>query len=331
MIAYDDLPSVMPVMATLNAEGITTDLQASVEHLSDWGFDDGAIGVVGFCMGGSLALYTATMRPLGAVVTYYGGGVVDGRFGLPPLVDQAPALRSPWLGLYGDLDKGIPPDQVEQLRAAADIAAVDTEVVRYADADHGFNCDDRPAVFNAKAAGDAWGRMLDWFRRLGPGSAAPAYSGVDTPARPPAPRLDRRRVELVVVLGGHVALTAHGREEQPQDGERAPTGGDPHRGPQPDGRAEDSADDPAEGQDAPHDEAHGRVHPPEKPRRAQRLAEADLVDVVITCAPRRDDVADGEEGQARPPRRQRQQEAAELAERIRQQDRAPAPEPRRQP
>jgi carboxymethylenebutenolidase len=65
--------------------------------------------------------------------------------------------------LYGDLDKGIPFDDVELLRTAGSNAPVPTTVVRYADADHGFNCDDRPAVYNAVAADDAWQRTLAWL------------------------------------------------------------------------------------------------------------------------------------------------------------------------
>jgi carboxymethylenebutenolidase len=121
------------------------------------------MGIVGFCMGGSVTFYAATLRGVGAAVTFYGGGVVEGRFGLPSLVDQAPGLRAPWLGLYGDLDKGIPPEQVEELRSAVATSPEEAEIVRYPDADHGFNCDDRPAVFNPDAATDAWRRTLAWF------------------------------------------------------------------------------------------------------------------------------------------------------------------------
>jgi carboxymethylenebutenolidase len=96
-------------------------------------------------------------------VTFYGGGVLEGRFGLRSLVELAPELQTPWLGLYGDLDRGILPEQVEKLRRAAGEASVPTEIVRYADADHGFNCNDRPAVFNPTAASDAWRRTLEWF------------------------------------------------------------------------------------------------------------------------------------------------------------------------
>ena len=85
-------------------------------------------------MGGSVALVAGTLRPLGAAVTYYGGGVAEGRFGFSPLADLAPTLVSPWLGHFGDLDKGIPVEQVEALRRAAAGAAVETEIYRYADA-----------------------------------------------------------------------------------------------------------------------------------------------------------------------------------------------------
>ncbi len=40
---------------------------------------------------------------------------------------------------------------------------MDTDIVRYADAEHGFHCDDRPAVYNEEAARDGWARTLQWF------------------------------------------------------------------------------------------------------------------------------------------------------------------------
>jgi dienelactone hydrolase len=72
----------------------------------------------------------------------------------------------PWLGLFGDLDQSIPPSEVEQLRQAVTNTRVPTEVVRYSMriTGHGFNCDDRPAVLNVAAAGNAWERTLNWLR-----------------------------------------------------------------------------------------------------------------------------------------------------------------------
>ena len=83
---------------------------------------------------------------------------------MPSLVEVAPDLQTPWLGLYGDLDTGIPVDEVEQLRAAAATSSQPTEIVRYADAEHGFNCD-RRSSYHAASAADGWQRMLAWFDR----------------------------------------------------------------------------------------------------------------------------------------------------------------------
>src|SRR5271157_2074785 len=82
VLDYDDLGSVMPVMRQLTAGGLTTDLDAVLGHLEAAGHPDSRVGVVGFCMGGSVTLYAATLRPLGAAVTFYGGGLAEGRFGL---------------------------------------------------------------------------------------------------------------------------------------------------------------------------------------------------------------------------------------------------------
>ena len=113
-------------------------------------------------MGGTVTFLASAKRALGAGVTFYGGGVAEGRFGMPALVDLASELQTPWLGLFGDQDQGIPVEHVEQLRAAVGDAPVDTEIVRYAEAGHGFHCDLRESYHQASAV-DAWGRTLGWF------------------------------------------------------------------------------------------------------------------------------------------------------------------------
>jgi carboxymethylenebutenolidase len=168
--AYDDLAAVMPAIKGLSAAGIGADLDAAFAHLRAAGHPAGRQGIVGFCMGGSVVFHAAVERAIGAAVTFYGGGISEARFGYPPQLECAAGLKTPWLGLYGDLDKGIPALEVEALREVAAGARVPTEVVRYLDADHGFNCNDRPAVYNAAAASDAWARALAWFETYLAGS-----------------------------------------------------------------------------------------------------------------------------------------------------------------
>jgi carboxymethylenebutenolidase len=165
VLAYGDFEAVMPVMKELTAPAISMDVRAALEHLGTAGHPPAKRGIVGFCMGGTVAYFTAVEHQMGAAVTFYGGGISEGRFGYPAQLERAAKLQTPWLGLYGDLDQSIPPEQVEALREAASGAAVTTEVVRYPGAHHGFNCDDRPDVHDAKLAADAWARTLAWLDR----------------------------------------------------------------------------------------------------------------------------------------------------------------------
>jgi carboxymethylenebutenolidase len=162
VLPYYDFAQVLPHARALTAEGVLADIDAALAYIAGAGFPPDCAGVVGFCMGGTIALAVAVQRQVGAAVTFYGAGVTEGRFGFPPMVDAAPSLRSPWLGLFGDLDIGIPVDDVERLRAAAAEADVSTEVVRYPDAGHGFHRESSP-TYDKPAASDAWRRALDWF------------------------------------------------------------------------------------------------------------------------------------------------------------------------
>ena len=162
-IPYDQFPDAMAAVGSLTREGLTDDLIAASRFLVDAGYESDSTGVVGYCMGGSVTFYAATLGVAGAAATFYGGGVETGRFGLPSLLELAGSLRCGWMGFYGDLDKGIPVEQVEALRAATDSSPYGAEIVRYADAEHGFNCDGRPAVFNEAAARDATARTYRFF------------------------------------------------------------------------------------------------------------------------------------------------------------------------
>jgi len=163
VLEYDDMKSAMSLIGELTAAHIDEDVDGAVAALSAASIDPRNTAIVGFCMGGTVAFHTAARLDLGAAVSFYGGGVAKGRFGYPSQLDVAGQLGTPWLGLFGDRDKGIPTEEVEELRVAVAHAPVDTEVVRYAEAEHGFHCDDRPAVFNEAAARDGWARTLQWF------------------------------------------------------------------------------------------------------------------------------------------------------------------------
>ena len=161
---YDDFSKVLPLFEGLDDDKILMDVDAAIAHLHDAGFTDDKIGIVGFCMGGRVTFLTAVRRAIGAAVGFYGGGIVTARFPqFPALIDEAGNLKTPWLGLFGDADGGIPIDDVERLRATLDdVAPVEHEIVRYPGAEHGFHCDVRPS-YDEAAAKDGWARTLAWF------------------------------------------------------------------------------------------------------------------------------------------------------------------------
>jgi carboxymethylenebutenolidase len=161
---YGDFSKVLPLFEGLTDDGILADVDASLDHLRAAGWTDDRIVIVGFCFGGRVTFLVAVRRSLGAAAGFYGGGIVTARRGgFPALVGEASALKTPWLGLFGDLDQSIATDDVEQLREALDReATVAHDVVRYADAGHGFHCDARES-YHPDSAADAWQRTLRWF------------------------------------------------------------------------------------------------------------------------------------------------------------------------
>lgn len=166
VIAYDDYAAAPVHMEALGDPGILADVDAAIDHLERAGHPATSVGVVGFCMGGRASFLVASSRALGAAVTFYGGAIVTPRNAwMPALLDRVPSLATPWLGLFGDDDAGIPVADVERLRAELEASSpVAWDLVRYPGAGHGFHCDQRDA-YQPAAAEDAWRRTLDWFAR----------------------------------------------------------------------------------------------------------------------------------------------------------------------
>jgi carboxymethylenebutenolidase len=143
-------------VSRLTPESVLADSDAAFGWLTARGVSPDRIGVLGFDLGGAVAVKVATRRSVGAAVSVSAPGILNPVSGqLRALVDTTPELTGPWLGLYGG-DETAPAEEVEQLRDAAASASVATDVVRYPDADHRFDTD--PA-----SATDAWQRTLNWF------------------------------------------------------------------------------------------------------------------------------------------------------------------------
>jgi carboxymethylenebutenolidase len=151
----DELPrdpdTVRSHVERLTAESVRADTDAAFDWLARRRVSADRIGMVGFGLGGTLALVVATQRDLGAAVTVGGiGVVVPVAATLPALADVAPQLRCPWLGIY-DQDGEVPEEEVHKLRDAAHSAQVATDLV---------HC---PFATDRFLVPEVWARTLNWF------------------------------------------------------------------------------------------------------------------------------------------------------------------------
>ena len=147
------------LMMALNIDQTEKDLRGAINYLVNHDATTGSkVGVVGFCMGGALALYAASKnQQVGACVVFYGIH--------PNVKPDLPNLQAPVLGIYAERDKSTPPDVVRQLEAQLKTLGKPVEMHIYPDADHAFFNDTRPDVYNARAAGDAWRRTVEFFAK----------------------------------------------------------------------------------------------------------------------------------------------------------------------
>ncbi len=156
-----DFAPAAPAMQSLTGAGMAHDVAAAIHELST---QVPTVGIVGFCMGGSVALWAAGTQPVQAVVDFYGGGVAQSRWpGVPAGLESAAHVVAPVLGLFGDHDGSIPVEQVERLREKLAQQPVASRVVRFADAGHAFNNDTREDHYHPESAASAWQEMLQWF------------------------------------------------------------------------------------------------------------------------------------------------------------------------
>jgi carboxymethylenebutenolidase len=115
------------------------------------------LGVVGFCMGGQLALFAGCTSPgIGAVVDFYGVH--------PNVKPDYTRLSGPVLGLFAERDQFVTPATAREVEAAIKKAGKAVEIHIYPGADHAFFNDERPDAYSKSAAEDAWRRTLAHFR-----------------------------------------------------------------------------------------------------------------------------------------------------------------------
>jgi carboxymethylenebutenolidase len=144
----DEIANARKFVANPDWAAMLLDTQAAIDAVKAVG----PVGIIGFCLGGSIAYVAATkLSGLSAAVGYYGGAVV--RF-----ADDKPDV--PTQLHFGEKDAGIPLTDVEAIKSKRP----DVEIYVYPGAQHGFHCDER-ASYDKVSSDIAWPRSLEFFAK----------------------------------------------------------------------------------------------------------------------------------------------------------------------
>lgn len=142
---YSNVDEARSIMTRLELDNVVVDIQAALDAARP----AGKVAAIGYCWGGALADLSACRLNLDAAVAYYGRMIVD-------WLDDQP--RCPMIYHFGANDPLIPKEMIGQISAAR---ANHTSFI-YADAGHGFNCDER-ADFAPRSAQLALDRTLKFL------------------------------------------------------------------------------------------------------------------------------------------------------------------------
>jgi carboxymethylenebutenolidase len=147
------------LMMALNIGQAAKDMSGAVDLVQERS-GRSAVGVVGFCMGGGLALVLATQRPdaVKAVAPFYG---------LIPWESAQPdwsKLDAKVVGQYAAEDGYFSPELARGFEQQLKDLGKDATIHIHPGVDHAFFNDTRPEVYSAEASASAWDETLDLFR-----------------------------------------------------------------------------------------------------------------------------------------------------------------------
>ena len=149
------------LMMALNVGQAAKDMSGAVRFLQEHPeVTSEGVGVIGFCMGGGLALVLACHEPEAVVACAPFYGLIPWEGAEPDWTNLGAKVR----GHYAENDGMFGPDAVAGLQAKLDAAGKDAQLVIHPAVDHAFFNDTRPEVYDAQAATAAWDATLSFFR-----------------------------------------------------------------------------------------------------------------------------------------------------------------------
>jgi carboxymethylenebutenolidase len=157
------LDRIMSAVAGLSDPQVLGDMEAAVGWFKDQP-GIGRVGALGFCIGGTYALLSASrIQDLDCAVTFYGMLRYQQTSESKPVspLDAADSIGCPYLAHYGEADHLVPLDDAREL--AERLRGRPAEVYTYPGAGHAFHEDFRPEVYRPVAATTAWARSREYL------------------------------------------------------------------------------------------------------------------------------------------------------------------------
>jgi len=147
-------------MMALSMDQAEKDMRGAVDHLaSQDGYEGDGVGSVGFCLGGGLAIWAATINPkVRAAVSYY--------YVMPHGKPDFSKIQAPVLGHFGTADDFVPVDDANALeKEISDATDNPVDFQFYEGQGHAFfNDTNRLGTYNKEAADQSWERTIGFLR-----------------------------------------------------------------------------------------------------------------------------------------------------------------------
>jgi carboxymethylenebutenolidase len=147
-------------MMAMSMDQAEKDMRGAVDYLAEREGVEGGIGAVGWCLGGGLAVWTASVNPkVSAVTTFY--------YVMPHGKPDFSNINGPVLGHFGTSDDYISVDDAKALeQEIRDASGTEVTFEFYEGAGHAFFAEhDRIGTYHEGHAKSAWDKTLAFFRR----------------------------------------------------------------------------------------------------------------------------------------------------------------------
>jgi carboxymethylenebutenolidase len=163
----DDAAAASRASGGVPDERLVGDVAGGIAYLKGLTNSNGRVATIGYCSGGRQSFLAACSLELDAAVDCYGAFVVGNPpEGMPlkvtPLLQLAPNLSCPLLGLFGAEDSHPSPEQAAELEAELTRLGKPHDFHSYENAGHGFFAFDRPS-YRVEAANQGWQDIWDFF------------------------------------------------------------------------------------------------------------------------------------------------------------------------